>query len=532
MENSNQIEPISYLSNINTKNKNIRIEDNNIKSKDIHEDILNYKLSLRKKETQNKLMKIRLKNANKNKSKTLSGRQKMNEYKKLFDINKIEETKYKLLDKNNNNYMKDKNVIELVYLYSQNVSSNENIQKIFDLKDNILINLFLKEIINNINSSTPIDLELFDYYLLILGNFFIFTKSIQETNEKECMNLFLNILNKNIALETYDNNNFDIINDTLWLIYLCIFFNNNEYLSHFAFIIQNIHILLSNQFFDILAKYYKQNDNKQLYMTIIKEIIYSELNIYSLIYEQIFENININNMPYIPNEIFQYSLDSLINLLNNNLVKNIYDENITNIIALIFCTQKNHKNITFSNNNFLDTFCSLFNKYKYDNYDNNKISQNLIIILNKIIDNYYSDEIFLDILKDSDILPICIQYHLKNGSLINMTLVTLNLLFKYQMNYSKIIIKCINYKLIENVSDILSTTESNEKNCYGCLNTLINSHYFLENNIKNPEYENIIKYFNINNGLISKLEQLLLSNNKDIKELSYELYHKLKNYNN
>ena len=113
-----------------------------------------------------------------------------------------------------------------------------------------------------------------------------------------------------------------------------------------------------------------------------------------------------------------------------------------------------------------------------------------------------------------------------------MTLVTLNLLFKYQMNYNKIIIKCINYKLIEDVSDILSTTESNEKNCYGCLNTLINSYYFLENNIKNPEYENIIKYFNINNGLIPKLEQLLLSDNKDIKELSYELYHKLKNYDN
>ena len=156
----------------------------------------------------------------------------------------------------------------------------------------------------------------------------------------------------------------------------------------------------------------------------------------------------------------------------------------------------------------------------------------MIIIINKIIDYYYSDEIVLNILKDSDILPICIQYHLKNGSLINMTLVTLNLLFKYQMSYNKIIIKCINYKLIEDVSDILSTTESNEKNCYGCLNTLINSYYFLENNIKNPEYENIIKYFNINNGLISKLEQLLLSDNKDIKELSYELYNKLKNYGN
>ena len=72
----------------------------------------------------------------------------MNEYKKLFDIKKLEEIKYKLLDKNVN-YMKDKKVIELIYLYSQNVSSNENIQKIFDLKDNILINLFLKEIIND-----------------------------------------------------------------------------------------------------------------------------------------------------------------------------------------------------------------------------------------------------------------------------------------------------------------------------------------------------------------------------------------------
>ena len=477
MENINQQESISNLSNINTKYKNIDMEE--IKSKDIHEDLLNYKLSLRKKDTQNKLMKIRLKNFNKAKNKNVSGRQKMNEYKKLFEAKKIEEIKYKLLDKNVN-YMKDKKVIEIIYLYSQNISSNENIQKIFDLKDNIIINLFFKEIINDINTSVPIDLELFDYYLLILGNFFIFTKNVIETNEKECMNLFLNILSKNSILEAYDNNNFDIINDTLWLIYLYIFFNNNVYLSHFKYIIQNIHFFLSNQFFDILTQYYNQNNNKQLYMNIIKEIIYSELNIYSLIYEQIFENININNMPYIPSEIFQYSLESLINLLNNKLVKNIYDENITNIIALIFCTQKNSKNNNFSNNSFLDIIFSLFNKYKYDNYDNNKITQNLIIIFNKIIDNYYCDEIFLNILKDSDILPICIQYHLKNGSLINMTLVTLNLLFKYQMNYNKVIIKCINYKLIEIVSDILSRTQSNEKNCYGCLNILINSYYFLD----------------------------------------------------
>ena len=537
----NNNESISYLSNINTKIKNEPKEINNELSKAFHEDLLNFKLSLRKNKIETKIMKIRLKKLNPNIS--ISNRQKLIEYKKLFDINKIREIKDKLLEKKAN-YMKDIKTIELIHLYSQNINHDTNIQKIFDLNNsnnnnNNLIDCIFNEIIKDINS-TSINLQLFDYYLIILGNFFIYTKNIYENNNKDYLNLFLNILYKNSNLEIYVDENFDIINDTLWLIHLYIYFNKKEYLNNYMCVLKNLEYFLSIKFLEILSNIYQHKNNKQLFLTIIKEIFYSIINIYLIIYEEIIEiiniktkNNNISNVLNISNEVIQNSFNNLINLLNYDIVKNIYNENITDILTLLFSINSQYGSINILNNNFLDIFLTLFDKYKYESFDNNKISQNLIIILNKLIDNYYDCELFCKGLKDSDILPICIQYFLKNGSLLNIALITLNLLFKYQINYNKIIIKCINYKLIDNVIDIFINTENNEKNCYNCLNILINSYYFLKTNMKNPEKENIIKYFNINNnGLISKLEQLVLNDNKDIVVLSSILYNEFNNYEN
>ena len=527
----NNQESISYISNAITKSKAI----NNEISKEFHEDLLNFKLSLRKNKVVNKLMQIRLKKNDQNNNIKITNRKKYYEYKKLFDISKIKETKDKLIDKNTNtNYMKDKKFIELIHLYSQNINHDENIQKIFDLNNNDIINCFFNEIIKDINS-TSIDLELFDYYLIILGNFFIYTKNVYENNNNNYLNLFLNILFKNSNLENYVDENFDIINDTLWLIHLYIYFNKNVYVRNFMDIMKNIEYFLSINFLGILSNIYQQkkNNNNQLFLSIIKEIFYSILNIYLLIYEEIIDNIKvIPNIINISNEVVQNSFDNLINLLNYNLVKNIYNENITDILTLLFSINNNNISINIIKNNFLQILCALFDKYKYEDFDNNKISQNLLIILYNLIDNYYECDLFCAALKDSDILPICIQYFLKNGSLLNMALITLNLLFKYQINYNKIIVKCINYKLIDNVSDILINTEKNEKNCYQCLNILINSYYFLKTNMKNPEKDNIIKYFNINNGLLSKLEQLLLSENTNIIFLSSKLYNEFINYDN
>lgn len=525
--NKNQAS-ISFISNNETKTRNeINIKNNyNNIEKEYHEDLLNYKLTLRKNKIQNKLMEIRLKKNGKNIK--ISSRQKMYEYKKLFEPNKIKEVTEKLIEKNSN-YIKDKKTIELIHLYSQHINSNENIQKIFDLNYNIIIEYFFNEIIKDINS-TSINFELFDYYLLILGNLFIYTQKTYENSKKEYMLLLLSILNKNSNLEIYIDENFDIINDILWLIHLYLFFNENDYLDIASLIMNNLAYFSSNKFLDVLSNFYEKKNKNQVYLSIIKEIILTLLNIYSLIYEQIIENMGV--MPDAINlskEAIQCSFDSLIRLLNYELLKNIYDENITDILALIISinTIDNYLDISY-NNNFFNTFNSLFNKYKYENYDNNKINQNLIIILNKLIDNFYKNESFWQKVKDSDILPICIQNYLKNGSLINMTLITLNLFFKYPLYYNKIIIKCINYKLIDVVCDVLSNTENNEKNCYQCLNILINSYYFLENNMKNPIKENINKYFIYNNGLISKLEQLHLNDNNDIIELSSILYNKLK----
>lgn len=516
----------SYLSNISTKIKSDISQSDNESSKDFHEELINYKLSLRKNKINNKLMEIRLKKLDK--STKITNRQKLYEYKKLFEINKIKQTKEKFLKKDPN-FLKDKKFIELVHLYSQNINHDENIQKIFDLNDTIILKEIFNEIIKDINSSL-IDLELFDYYLLILGNFFIYTKNIYENDNKDFINLFLDILNKNANLEIYDKGNFDVINDTLWLIHLYIYFNKNNYINHFSYILQNITFYLSNNFLKIMSLFYEQKKNDKLFFSIIKEIIYSLLNIFSAIFEEILDNINIiPNSFNLPNEIIQNSFDNLLNILYYKLVKDIYDENITDILALIFSINNNFIFIDISKNNFFEVICLLFDKFKYEDYENNKIIQNLIIILNKLIDNYYNYDLFWQAVKDSDILPICIQYYLKNGSLINLTLITLNLFFKYQINYNKIIIKCINYKLIEIVVDILINTENNEKNCYHCINLLLNSYYFLKTNMKKPEEEKIAKYFNINNGLISKLEQLLLSNDKYLVSLASELLYKFKN---
>ena len=183
----------SDLSNINTKIKNDIRKDKEESSKSFHEDILNYKLSLRKNKLQNKLMEIRLKKFKE--SNKMSSRQKISEYKKLFEIDKLKKIKEQFLEKNQA-FLKEKKFVELIHIYSQNINHDENIQKIFNLNDKIILTSLFNEIIKDINS-TSINFELFDYYLLILGNFFIYTKNIYENNNKDFINLFLNILNKN-----------------------------------------------------------------------------------------------------------------------------------------------------------------------------------------------------------------------------------------------------------------------------------------------------------------------------------------------
>ena len=512
------------LFNDKTKTKsenNLMINDF---SKEFHQDILNFKLSLRKEKIQNKLMSIRLKKEN-NHMKIIN-KKRLNEHKKLFEDNKIKELKDKIIDKNGK-FMKDKKIIELLYLYSQNIYHDKNIQKIFDLNNNIIINIIFKEIIKDINSCS-INLELFDYYLLILGNFFIYIKCPYENENKEYINLFLNILSKNSNLETYEAGNFDIINDTLWLIHLYIYFNKNDYLNKFSYIMKNIEYFLSNNFISVLSKFYKEkNKDNNILLIIIKDILSTIFNIYYIIFEELIENINIiPNIFNFSNEEFQNCFNILINFLDLNLFKNIYDENITDILSLIVSINRNYISLDITGDKFLKILNSLFNKYKFENYDNNKINQNLIIILNKLIDNYYDCTLFWANFQETDIIPICIQYFLKNGSLINMTLFTLNIFYKYQVSYHKIIIKCINYKIIDFVSDILIKTEKNQKNFFQCLNILINSYYFLKNNMKNSDERNIMKYFNTNSGLSAKLKQLSYLDNIYISELSSDLYNK------
>ena len=179
---------------------------------------------------------------------------------------------------------------------------------------------------------------------------------------------------------------------------------------------------------------------------------------------------------------------------------------------------------------FYNLYIFLFDKYKNYDYENNEISKNLIIILFYLICDYYRDDSFNIILKDSNIIPLCIQFYLKNGSIILITLNVLNMIFNYSLYYHKIIIKSINYQLLESVCEILINTNNNENIIYECLKILIKSYIFLEDNIKNTKNGSVLNYFNLK--IIARIEQLIVNNNKDISELASFLYKKFKNIDN
>ena len=195
--------------------------------KEYHESVLNLKLTLRKRRLNDYIMETRMKKSEPKNIEKINSRKKYIEFKKQFEPEKIKETLDKIININNKsliNYLKDKKTIELIHLYSQHLNNNDNVKALFDINIEKIQNIFYKEIITDINSSS-INFEFFDYYLIILGNLFIFKKSINDNKEKEFLSLLLNILSKNTNLEIYNEYNFDIINDTLWLIYLYIYFS-------------------------------------------------------------------------------------------------------------------------------------------------------------------------------------------------------------------------------------------------------------------------------------------------------------------
>jgi len=514
------------LQNEETKSKK---DIEKFSNKEHHESVLNFKLTLRKNKINNHIFAIRMKNEAKNKDNRINDRKKLLQYKKLFEIEKIKETLDKIFYKETNiNYMKDKKFIELIHLYSQHLNNNENVKNIFVPKIDNLINLILYEIVNDINSQT-INFELFDYYLIILGNLFLYTKSIIDNNN-QYLTLLLNILKKNTNLEIYKNYHFDIINDTLWLIHLYLYFVDKQYISYNSHsTITTINDLFSNKFFEELSNFYNNNHKQQMHYKIIEQIINSQINIYLSIFENLSEiNKNEQNNINIDKKDFQSCINILIKIFEIDILKDKYNEDITHIIFLILHLRKNK--CIFKLDQFYNYYIFLFDKYKNYDYENNEISKNLIIILFYLICDYYRDDSFNKILKDSDIIPLCIQYYLKNGSIIHITLNVLNMIFNNSLHYHKIIIKSINYQLLDNVCEILINTNNNENIIYECLKILIKTYLFLENNIKNTKDGNVLNYFNLK--IIARIEQLIFNDNKDISELATFLYKKFKNIDN
>ena len=365
------------MQNENTKSKRDLEKFNNLLSKEREESNQNFKLTLRKRKIYNYLMESRTKNIDKNNDIKISSRKQLYERKKLFEKEKITETIDKIISENQIiNYMKDKNIIELIQKYSMNILNNENIRNTFDLHMDKLINKFLFEIKNDINSQI-INFELFDYYLIILGNLFIYKKSIFDNNTNEYFLLFLNILNMNSNLDVYNDYNFEIINDTLWLIHLYIYFSIQNTLSFSPYIIKSINNLFTNKFFEELINFNNKNKKIKANLVIIRQIIYTSLKIYLLLIENVleiknFKKININ----IEKEDLQHCLDILIKFLDFNLLKYEFIRDITNIILLILEFTGNKFNLNL--NQFYNRYVTLFEKYKNYDYDNNDISENLL----------------------------------------------------------------------------------------------------------------------------------------------------------
>ena len=522
-------ENIPNLENVGTKTKCALEKINYILKKENNESILNSKLALRKKKVFNYIMEKRIKNEEKNNNNKINSKQKLYEYKKLFEIEKIRETIDKLILNCNMNYIKNKKIIELIHLYSQHLISNDNVKDIFEKNLDKIIGIFLNEIIADINSLS-INFELFDYYLIILGNIFVYKKSVYDNSKNEYLSLFLNIINKNSNLEKYSEYNFNIINDSLWIVYLYISFSDKQNISFtFPYIMKTVNNLFTNKFFEELKIFNAKSTKENINLIIIKEIIHCSINIYLSILESILglDSEKINNIN-IQKEDLQHCLDISLQIYEFNELKDIFIGEITYIMSLILDLSKNI--YILSLDKFYNIYISLIEQYKNYDYDKNKISENLICILYYLLDNYYEENRFYEILKTTDIIKICIQYYLKNGSIINIVLKTLNMIFKYPMYYHKIIIISINYKLIDYVCEIILNTENNQSIFYECLNILINAYIFLENNMKNPNDANISKYFNMK--IIPKFEKLMLNDNKDICELASFLYKKFKNIEN
>ena len=327
------------LQNEETKSKK---DIEKFSNKEHHESVLNFKLTLRKNKINNHIFTIRMKNEVKNKDNRINDRKKLLQYKKLFEIEKIKETLDKIFYKETNiNYMKDKKFIELIHLYSQHLNNNENVKNIFVPKIDNLINFILYEIVNDINSQT-INFELFDYYLIILGNLFLYTKSIIDNNN-QYLTLLLNILKKNTNLEIYKNYHFDIINDTLWLIHLYLYFVDKQNISYNSHsIITTINDLFSNKFFEELSNFYNNNHKQQMHYKIIEQIINSQINIYLSIFENLSEiNKNEQNNINIDIKDFQSCINILIKIFEIDILKDKYNEDITHIIFLILHLRKN-----------------------------------------------------------------------------------------------------------------------------------------------------------------------------------------------
>jgi hypothetical protein len=355
------------------------------------------------------------------------------------------------------NYIKNKNIIELLHLYSQHLISNDNVKDIFEKNLDKIIGIFLNEIIADINSLS-INFELFDYYLIILGNIFVYKKSVYDNSKNEYLSLFLNIINKNSNLEKYSEYNFNIINDSLWIVYLYISFSDKQNISFtFPYIMKTVNNLFTNKFFEELKIFNAKSTKDNINLIIIKEIIHCSINIYLSILESILglDSEKINNIN-IQKEDLQHCLDISLQIYEFNELKDIFIGEITYIMSLILDLSKNI--YILSLDKFYNIYISLIEQYKNYDYDKNKISENLICILYYLLDNYYEENRFYEILKTTDIIKICIQYYLKNGSIINIVLKTLNMIFKYPMYYHKIIIISINYKLIDYVCEIILNT--------------------------------------------------------------------------
>ena len=428
------------------------------------------KSSIRKNKIFGKIMKKRFEGLNKDNKSNLETPIKYN-----FIECKKENVNNSNLENN------DLNEDDIKFLYDKSLNENNLNEKFYNINLCSKIITFIKRNLNN---------EINEYCFIILGNFFLNKKDLYKI---EFYNFFQDFL-KEFNQEKIDFPEINLINYILWLIQIYIFEIDNKINDN---LLINLSSLLQKSLFE--DKEIKSKENKMIF----NEYVFNILNIFAILFSK---NYEINEPKIFLNFFCQIICNFLKEehiLLSLEILNNIFD----------------YDNLLFDIQPFINILNYLFDRFKNYKNENEKIIIYLLIILQKTLFIFQNTEIFSSNLSQTKIIPILIQNYLKEYKLLKYILNILILFFEFSSINIKSIVTCINYNLIEIITNNIQTLNGMNLNItIKYLKLLLNIIIFLkENKIEYPKLSihiESIKY---------KLEQFTLHSNQEISNLSNQI---------